>query len=76
MKIYKNPWKYTKVYEIIYEHITKTNEIPKQTTMEIDTNIWEIFWGKRQKSDIVYSKNIEAPHICPLQRNHMFEQRT
>ncbi len=42
---------------------------------EIHENLWDVFVLRKIRNYILYSKKTESPHIRPLNRNHMFEQR-
>ena len=63
MKIDAHPWKSMNIYENPYKNI-------KSMTIY---GIY-LFW-KKKMGYILYSKNINASHICPPKRNKLFKQR-
>ena len=42
---------------------------------EIHEHVWDIFFRKYKMGYILYSKNTNASHICPPNRNRLFKQR-
>ena len=61
MKIDGNSWKYMKVYE--------------KSMKSMNMHGINLFW-KKKMGYILYSKNINASHICPPKRNELFKQRS
>ena len=42
---------------------------------EIHEHVWDIFVFNTENDYILYSKRINASHICPPKRNQLFKQR-
>ena len=79
IEIYINQWKSIK----IYENLWKPMKI-KRKTMEINENLWKsmksiTYMGSicfdQRRWLILYSKHVNASHICPPKRNQLFKQR-
>jgi len=62
MKIYGNRYKSMKINE------------KKQEINEIHEDVLDIF-GLEKEDDILYSKHINASHICLPKRNKLLKQR-
>jgi hypothetical protein len=83
MEIYENLWKSIKIYESmkIYENLWKSMEIYENIwkSMKIDENPWKsmesmniygtYLFRKKKMGYILYSKNMNASHMCPPKRN-------
>ena len=63
MKIYENPRKSMKIHENLWKY------------MKIHEDVWDIFVLEKEDGYILYSKQINASHICPPKRNKLFKQR-
>ena len=90
MEIHGKPCKSMKIYMEIYENLSKSMRIRENRenvwkSMKIYKNQWKsmksmnmyvIYLFRKKKMDyILYSKNIDASHICPPKRNKLFKQR-
>ena len=63
MKINEHQWKYKENHENLWKSMKSMN-----------MHGTYLFW-KKKKGCILYSKNVNASHICPPKRNKLFKQR-
>jgi hypothetical protein len=55
----------------IYENVLKSTRIH-----DIHAHVWNVFVLTQKMAYILYSKHIDASHICPPKTNILFKQRT
>ena len=83
MKIYGNLWESIEIHENprksmkIYKNLWKSIKISENQWKSMKSmNMYGIYLFRKKKMGyILYSKNINASHICPPKRNILFEQR-
>ena len=77
MKIYENLWKSMQIYENLWKSIEIYENLWK--SIKIYENLWKSMksmniygthlFRKKNMGYILYSKNINASHICPPKKN-------
>ena len=73
IKIYKDLWKSKEICENLWKYTKNYRNLEK--SMKIYEHVWDIFVSKKKMGYILYSKRINASHICPPKRNKLFQQR-
>ena len=83
MENHVNAWKSTEIHESLLKSMKILGILWK--SMKIYNNIWKSMkpmnmyaryvFRKKKMGYILYSKNINASHICPPKRNKLFKQR-
>jgi len=71
MKTHENIWESNKI-SILYESLWKSMSFQENSW----TSMGYIRLDKRKEGYIQYSKNIDASHMCPPEKNKSFKQRT
>ena len=73
IKIIENQWKSMKIYENLWKSMKIYKNLWKSSKIYENPRIY-VFW-KKKMGYILYSKHINASHICPSKRNKLFKQR-